>query len=260
MRRMALAIPMLALASLCAVAAPSVTVEYLGHSCFTITGSTGKVIMIDPYASTVPYPGLPQRADIVLMTHEHIDHCPKCYRESGRYTGNPVEVYLLDKAGRCQEKRYPASWAITDSFTTQAVEGTHETESGNGVGWVCMYSFVVDGIRFAHLGDLGQPLSAEQIAALGDVQVLFVPVGGLATIDAAEAVAVIKSLPSLKLAIPMHYFVDRLCPWPFDTVDVFLNLAKANWEVRRLAGTSKITLTAETLPTETEVWALDYKR
>ena len=225
MRRVALAILMLTLAGFCVVAGPSVSVEYLGHSCLAITGSTGTVIMIDPYASYVPYPGLPQRADIVLMTHGHIDHCPRCSGETARYTGNPVEVYLLDGTGRCQEKRYPASWVISDSFTTQAVEGTHVTKSGNGAGWVCMYSFVVDGIRFAHLGDLGQPLSAEQIAALGDVQVLFVPVGGLATIDAAQAVTVITSLPSLKLAIPMHYFVERLCPWPFDTVDVFLNLA-----------------------------------
>ena len=69
------------------------------------------------------------------------------------------------------------------------------------------------GIRFAHLADLGRPLSQDQIAALGEVEVLMIPVGGYFTIDAAEAIQVINQLPSVRVVLPMHYYVEGYCPW-----------------------------------------------
>jgi L-ascorbate metabolism protein UlaG (beta-lactamase superfamily) len=257
MRRLALLVLLSVVLSGVVVSAAT-TVEYLGHSCFTITSAEGLVVMMDPYASYVPYPALPQPADIVLITHGHIDHCPRCYGETDRVTGSPIEVLLLDANGRCREKTYPAAWVITEAFRTQAVEGSHVTKTGGGQGYVCMYSFVIDGIRFAHLGDLGQPLSQEQIAALGDVQVLFIPVGGTATLDASDAAAVVESLPSLRVAIPMHYAIDGLCPWPFAEVTPFVELATSKgWTTRELDASS---IALEALPEALEVWVLDYKR
>lgn len=62
----------------------------------------------------------------------------------------------------------------------------------------------------AHLGDLGQPeLRDEQVAALGPVDLLFVPVGGGPTIGAAEAAAVMERLAA-RIVVPMHYRTERV--------------------------------------------------
>ncbi len=60
------------------------------------------------------------------------------------------------------------------------------------------------------MGDLGQKeLTAEQIDQIGEVDVLFVPVGGLYTIDAKEAAAIVNQIEP-KIVIPMHYALPKL--------------------------------------------------
>jgi L-ascorbate metabolism protein UlaG (beta-lactamase superfamily) len=231
-----------------------VVVTYLGHSCFTIATEDG-VAMIDPYATYVPYPGLPQPADVVLITHGHIDHCPWCYGEKDRVTGDPVLVWPFNREGRVDEGR----WRITDWLTADFIEATHVTRTGGGQGLVCLFSFELGGIWFAHLGDLGRPLSEEQVASLGEVQVLMIPVGGAFTIDAAEAVEVIGQLPSVRVVLPMHYFVEGYCPWEqLATIDGFLAEARAQgWAVREF-DSSQVTLSPETLSETLEVWVLPF--
>jgi L-ascorbate metabolism protein UlaG (beta-lactamase superfamily) len=240
--------------------AADVTVSYLGHSCFTIRAGSGPVVMLDPYGTYVPYLGLPAPADVVLMTHGHIDHCPDCYGEKDRVEGSPIKVYLLDGAGRCREKIPPAVWTITDEFATSAIEGSHVTASGGGQGSVCIFVFNMGGIRFAHLGDLGRTLTSAQISALSDVEVLFVPVGGAFTLNAPEAMAVLAQLPSVRVAFPMHYYVAGYTPWrEMAPLSEFTTLAGAAATVR-LIGAPSIVLSSDGLPDSTEIWVLDYTR
>lgn len=237
------------------VLAGGVTVTYLGHSCFTIQEEGGPVIMIDPYATYVPYPGLPKPADVVLITHGHIDHCPWCHGEKDRVLGRPQLIWPFDKQGQVMEGR----WRITDELTVNFVAATHVTRSGGGQGLVCLFSFELGGIGFAHLGDLGRPLTEEQVAALGDVEVLMIPVGGAYTIDAAEAIEVIGQLPTVKVVLPMHYFVEGYCPWTdLDPLSVFIDLVRAEgWPIQEL-GKSQVTLSANALPEALEVWVMDF--
>lgn len=232
-----------------------VTLTYLGHSCFILREEEGQTVMIDPYASYVPYPGLPKPADVVLVTHGHIDHCPWCFGEKDRVLGNPTVVWPFDKQGHVKE----GHWKITDWLTVDFVEATHVTKSGHGQGLVCLFAFDLGGIRFAHLADLGRPLSREQVAALGPVQVLMVPVGGYFTIDAVEAVQVVKQLPTVRVVLPMHYFVEGYCPWKqLSPLDPFLERARSEgWSVREFDSPS-ITLSAESLPNSVEVWVLPF--
>jgi len=241
------------------VGAGEVAVSYLGHSCFTIQAEGGPILMLDPYGSYVPYPALPKPADIVLITHAHIDHCPYCFGENDRVEGDPIKVFLLDAEGHCREKLPPGAWVITDEFKTHAIEGSHVTQSGGGEGWVCMFSFEIDGIRFAHLGDLGRFLNSTQMEALSGVDVLFLPVGGAYTLDAAEAMTVIAQLPSVKVVFPMHYYVEGYCPWSaMAPVNDFTELAQMMYTVREIDGSS-VSLDAETLPRSVEVWVLQFE-
>ena len=240
--------------------AADVTVTYLGHSCFTIQEEGGPVIMIDPYSTYVPYPALPVAADIVLITHSHVDHDPASMGQFDRVEGDPVYVRLLDSSGRCREKVPPASWIITEQFKTSAIEGSHVNARGGGQGYVTMFIFEIGGIRFAHLGDLGTILDGRQMAALSDVDVMFVPIDGAFTLNAAEAMTVIAQVPSAKIAIPMHYKVAGITPWAnMATLDDFTMLASVMGTVVE-TGESSIILNAEELPETTEIWTMDHQR
>ena len=79
-----------------------------------------------------------------------------------------------------------------------------------------------------------------------------IPVGGFYTIDATVATAVVNSL-NPRLAIPMHFKTEK-CDFPISTVDDFI-ASKTN--VKRL-DTSEIEVSAETLPSSTEIDVLTF--
>lgn len=234
--------------------AESISVTYLGHSCFTIQSEEGPIIMLDPYASYVPYPALPQPADIVLMTHSHIDHCPSCNNEKDRIPGDPIEVKPWDRMGRVQDR----DLTVTDDLLVRVTGASHVTAMGGGSGYVCLLSFELGGVRFAHLGDLGKVLTEEQITALGEVDVLFLPVGGAFTVDAAEALTVIAQLPSLKIVFPMHYNVEGITPWPTIAPLSDFTLLAESMHTMIEQETHQVVIDAKALPEIVEIWILDY--
>ena len=88
----------------------------------------------------------------------------------------------------------------------------------------------------AHLGDLGHQLSAEQVEAIGPVDLVMVPVGGTYTVDAAGAKRVCEALAP-RWVVPMHY---RHAPYGLPNVggvEDFLSLWRPE-QVRRLEGPS----------------------
>ena len=64
--------------------------------------------------------------------------------------------------------------------------------------------FRYGGLRLAHLGDLGRPLTAAETEALTGLDCMLLPVGGYYTIDAKEAKAVVDAVRP-RVVIPMHY-------------------------------------------------------
>lgn len=87
-----------------------------------------------------------------------------------------------------------------------------------------MFLFEMDGIRVLHAGDIGHMLSADSIAAIGDVDVLLVPVGGKYTLNYTEARQFANQLrPSV--VIPMHYRTPK-SKIDIDDVNNFISTAK----------------------------------
>jgi L-ascorbate metabolism protein UlaG (beta-lactamase superfamily) len=143
-------------------------------------------------------------ADLVLVTHEHRDH-------------NAVEVV----GGSPSVIRSSAgTFGDTPVGEVVGVASEHDPVAGTQRGANVMYAFSLDGVRVAHLGDLGQSLlRGEQAAALGQVDLLFVPVGGGPTIGESLAYEIAGTLGA-RWVVPMHYRTHRLNF--LDTADAFL--------------------------------------
>jgi L-ascorbate metabolism protein UlaG (beta-lactamase superfamily) len=196
-------------------------VRWYGQSAFLLSGEQQRVF-IDPFGdmSFLAERGLAWHyppiegvdADLVLVTHEHSDH-------------NAAEVI----GGRPTVIRSAGTHG-TPLGEVVGIVAEHDQVAGTQRGAITIFRFVLDGVRIAHLGDLGQAgLRPEQRAALGEVDVLLLPVGGGPTIPVADAVRLVRELAP-RLVVPMHYrneligFLDP--PEPF--------LAELGAEVRRL--------------------------
>lgn len=185
-------------------------IRYLGHSAFVLTSDDGKKVLTDPYESgsydgAVGYKPITEKVDVVTASHEHEDHfCT---------TGLPEGYEVVKTPGKHEAA----------GFHINGVKTYHDTSGGKERGRNIIFTVEIDGVRVCHLGDLGHTLSGEQAAAVGKVDVLFVPVGGYFTIGPKEAMDVIETLdPSV--IIPMHYKTDVL-GFPIAPVDDFLSLA-----------------------------------
>lgn len=117
-----------------------------------------------------------------------------------------------------------------------------------------MFAFTAEGVRIAHLGDLGMPLNELQKRALADAEVVLIPVGGHFAIDAQQASDVVRELPKARLVFPMHFKTDRTADWPIAPVDDF----ERTMDNVRHIGSSEVTLAKDGLPESLEVWILDY--
>lgn len=210
-------------------------ITYVGHACFLIEATEGRVVS-DPFAESVPYRWPALAADVVTVSHEHDDH-----NAVHRVGGRPAVV------------RGPgAHRAAGVEFT--GIASAHDDAGGTQRGRNTIHAFTLEGIRLAHLGDLGTELDATQQAALRGAQVLFVPVGGFFTIDATTAAHVVRQLRDVRLVFPMHYRAEQVADWPIAPVDDFLQTMD---NVRHIGGSS-VVLTRETLPEALEVWVLDH--
>jgi L-ascorbate metabolism protein UlaG (beta-lactamase superfamily) len=170
------------------VPAASIKVQFLGQACFLITSSAGLRIITDPYTvtSTLNYSPVDETADIVTVSHEHADH-----NNVAAVKGQPEVVKGVGvKAVKGIEFKGIATW--------------HDASGGAQRGANTVFVFSVDGVKLCHLGDLGHRLSSEQVAQIGSVDILFIPVGGYYTIDAKTAAEVCSDLKP-KVIMPMHY-------------------------------------------------------
>lgn len=177
-------------------------VEWHGQSAFTLSGEEGAVV-IDPFGDVSSfnergiqwdYPPIEVAvADLVLVTHEHRDH-------NGVEVVGGEPVVLRAQPGTHES---PIGEVI-------GVASEHDETAGTQRGPNTIFCFTLDGGRVAHLGDFGQgELRPEQRNAIGEVDLLFIPVGGGPTIGAEQAAAIVDELEP-RWVVPMHYRTRRI--------------------------------------------------
>ncbi|WP_407310165.1 MBL fold metallo-hydrolase [Desulfosporosinus sp. SB140] len=178
-------------------------IDWLGHSCFLFTNQDGLKVLTDPFNEKVGYPMPHIETDIVTVSHHHADHN---YVQVLR--GNPQ---VVDGEGAYNISGLP-------------IQGTptfHDAVQGAKRGKNTLFSFEMDGLRIAHMGDLGHLLTPDQLTDIGHVDIACIPVGGFYTIDAEQAYHVVQQL-NPKIVLPMHYKLDETISLPIDGIDHFL--------------------------------------
>ncbi len=205
-------------------------IRWHGHSCFEITNTT--TIVLDPHdGKSIGIPAPTVSADIVLISHNHSDH-------------NSVKTVEKEGTKIIADGR---KRTIGD-LTIKGFQSFHDKSNGEKRGENTIYKFSIDDILFTHLGDLGHTLDEKSTDFFEEIDILFIPVGGTYTIDAADAWIVVKKLKP-KIVIPMHYKIEGLS-LPIAGVDEFLE--QSPYPVLRVG--NEIDIEKNELPDEPEVW------
>jgi L-ascorbate metabolism protein UlaG (beta-lactamase superfamily) len=182
----------------------NVNLKWLGHASFVLEGE-GKKIYIDPF-ELKEEPAFDDKADILLITHEHFDHCSpddiRKVRRSDSTTLIPENCSLEFKgdARRVAEGDVLADGLEIKGIKIEVVPAYNLDKSyhprGLGVGYVVE----LEGLRIYHAGDCDFFPEMKNIK----VDIALLPIGGTYTMNEEEAANAVEVI-SPKVVIPMHY-------------------------------------------------------
>lgn len=170
-------------------------ITYLGHASFKIQckpNAEEVSIITDPFEEKMTGLKMPHlQADIVTVSHQHTDH--------NNIAALRGESFVISQPGEYEVKK----------VFIYGIPSWHDKVQGQERGSNTIYRFEAEDLVLVHLGDLGHTLSDEQIEKIGEVDILLIPVGGVYTINAKEAVELVNQLEP-RIVIPMHYQVSGL--------------------------------------------------
>ncbi len=177
-------------------------VEWFGQSAFALSAPDASVF-IDPFGDMTPLAGRGMQfdyppiksdgVDLLLVTHEHLDH-----NGVEAIPGEPTT--LGSTAGKLE----------SPIGEVTAIASEHDEQAGTQRGPNTIFVFTLGGVRVAHFGDFGQSeLRPEQAEAIGQTDLIFLPVGGGPTIGASGAAAIVERLAP-RWVVPMHYRTPRI--------------------------------------------------
>jgi L-ascorbate metabolism protein UlaG (beta-lactamase superfamily) len=186
---------------------------WLGHAAFRIVRDDGLHIITDPYTPELAgYAPFTEPADLVLMSSDNDRfHC-----RGDLIPGSPTIVNMLTVAAQGGE----AAFLGVETRAIAAMEALDHTEHDPDQN--ALYRFTVDGVSIGHMGDIGNPLTDDQIAFLAGVDVLLALAGGFPTLplDALKH-AITQARP--RLVIPMHFRTLRYRPRNTFWIERFLS-------------------------------------
>ena len=185
-----------------AVTIEGVEITWLKHDAFLLKGE-GVVVAIDPYELR----SVPEKADLVLVTHDHFDHCDP---NSVRLVAKPDAVIVAPQNAASKLGKNVRVVKVGDVLTEKGVtikvvpaynvrperQRFHPKNYG-GVG----YLITLAGKTIYHPGDTDL---IPEMDNLGQVDIALLPVSGTYVMDAQEAAEAVKRIKPTHV-IPMHY-------------------------------------------------------
>lgn len=165
-------------------------ISYIGHSSFLLKTKDCRVVT-DPFGPSTGMVFPKTMADIITLSHNHDDH--------NYVAGVQGEPMVFDWPGEFEKK----------GVRIFGFQSFHDTKQGEERGENTIYKFEIDGLTILHAGDLGHLPDDKLIEAIGEIDILIIPVGGTYSLDAKQAVDTAKKLdPSI--VIPMHFGTEKL--------------------------------------------------
>lgn len=207
-------------------------ITYLGHSCFLFEAQSGTRLLTDPYGD-VGF-SLPRvSADVVTVSHAHYDH--------NNVAGVAGAPHIVDRAGK----------STFGGVSVEAIPSFHDDVRGAKRGRNLIMRFEMDGITVCHMGDIGEPCSAELVKKLVPINVLLIPVGGNYTVGAAQAKEYADRIAP-NVVIPMHYKCKGLTVdvGPLDAFSALYN------EKNKVSGTLELTF-GEIVQSERKIYIME---
>lgn len=205
-------------------------IQYLGHSCFRLRGRDG-IVICDPYDSSVGLTLNNPTAHIVTVSHNHPGH-----NNSAAVRPMRDSVFVIDG---------PGEYEVRGVLIT-GVRTYHDTQKGSQFGANTVYVIHMDEVAYCHLGDIAHELNQQQLEEIGNVDVLFVPVGADKPNDPSDTSGLISQIEP-RIVIPMHYATAQQ-----SMMRELVSLDKFTQEmgVKDTTPKEKLTITASSLPAE----------
>ena len=171
------------------------------------------MVVTDPYDSSTGLKLPTLTANVVTVSHDHPQH------NNAKAVGGSPKVF-----------NWPGEYE-TMGVHFKSIHSFHNAKDDKEQNENSVFTININGFRVCHLGDQGTKLTPEQLEQVGEVDILFVPVGGKDTVDAKKAKEIVEQIEP-RIVIPMAYNTDG-SKMGFDPVDPFLS-AMGNANAERL--------------------------
>lgn len=224
-------------------------IKWYGQAAFMITRSDGFRIVTDPYTPhELGFAPMLDEAELVLTSSD--DDSAHC--RSDLILGNPATLNTLEavKAGGSME---------IAGVEVRAVEAMEiEDHPLHEPGANAMYRFEVDGVQFAHMGDIGNPLNDKQTEFFEGTDILLTLAGGQFTTHLDDVKRLID-VTKPALVIPMHFRTLCYKPRNLHWIETFLSYFDEENDVDFAFGCES-EIDPSNLPGSTRVLVMDYAR
>jgi L-ascorbate metabolism protein UlaG (beta-lactamase superfamily) len=192
---------------------------WLGHATVLIVTAKGTTVLIDPFLTQNPsFPKnykLPEKIDLVLLTHAHFDHIADVVPVAKKHGSTVLAIFELASwvGSKGVEKTVGMNMGGSYRFedlTVTMVEAKHSSSiqdgdqvlyGGDAAGFVVK---VEGGPTLYHSGDTSAFSDMQIIRDLYHPEVGFLPIGDHYTMGPQQAALAIKFL-GLKTVIPIHH-------------------------------------------------------
>lgn len=222
--------------------------KWYGHASLRITSNDGLSIITDPYTPELAgYSDFTETADIVIASSDNDEyHC-----RMDLIPGDPVRVNAVDIAKEGMRDIKGINFEAT--IAMEMLEHPYHDPTQNA-----MYRFEVDGIKVAHMGDVGNPFTQKQIDFLKNVDVLLTLAGDIPTIELTDLCPTLINEIKPKLIVPMHFRTLTYKPRDGFWIQSFLDyFDDADVD---FAFHYETDITKDDIPDSTRVLVLDYVR